>query len=154
MPLEETPLTAYVYALPMKRKSMIDTPFELEYTCVIEHMVYNSDSPEAWMSILGNNFPANFGEFNILRSSVLILLVLPGECVKLSFLKKTLSMFFTNESRRVVTRFNDCTLLDPNFNALSQRRRQTLFQKRDKFLSKQKCPLRLNSYLSFLLFPW
>ena len=72
-------------AMPVKGKVVIQTAFDVEYTCVTEHMVYVSDYPEARKNILGMDFLARFGEFNDLRNPMLILTVLPGKCVKLSF---------------------------------------------------------------------
>ena len=84
MPLEKSPLAANGHAMPMKVKVVIHSAFDLEYSCVIEHTVYVSDSPEARMNILGMDFLAKFGEFINLRNPMLILTVFPGKCVKLS----------------------------------------------------------------------
>ena len=83
-PLEKSPLAANGHAMPMKGKTIIQSAFDVEYSCVIEHTVYVSDSPEARMIILGMDFLANFGEFINLRNPMLILTVFPGKCVKLS----------------------------------------------------------------------
>ena len=83
-PLEKSPLAANGHAMPMKGKTTIQSAFDVEYSCVIEHTVYVSDSPEARMNILGMDFLANFGEFINLRNPMLILTVFPGKCVKLS----------------------------------------------------------------------
>ena len=84
MPLEKSPLAANGHAMPMKGKVVIQSAFDVEYSCVIEHTVYVSDSPEARMNILGMDFLAKFGEFINLRNPMLILTVFPGKCVKLS----------------------------------------------------------------------
>ena len=84
MPLEKSPLAANGHAMPMKRKVVIQSAFDVEYFCVIEHTVYVSDSSEARMNILGMDFLAKFGEFINLRNPMLILTVFPGKCVKLS----------------------------------------------------------------------
>ena len=83
MPLEKSPLAANGHAMPMKGKVVIQSAFDVEYSGVIEHTVYVSDSPEARMNILGMDFLAKFGKFN-LRNPMLILTVFPGKCVKLS----------------------------------------------------------------------
>ena len=84
MPLEKSPLDANGHAMPMKGKVVIQFAFDVEYSCVIEHTVYVSDSPEARMNFLGIDFIANFGELINLRNPMLILTVFPGKCVKLS----------------------------------------------------------------------
>ena len=84
MLLEKSPLAANGHAMPMKWKVVIQSAFDLEYSCVIEHTVYVSDSPEARMDNLGTDFLAKFGEFFILRNPKLILNVFFGKCVKLS----------------------------------------------------------------------
>ena len=84
MPLEKSPLAANGHAMPMKGKVVIQSAFDVEYSCVIEHTVYVSDSTEAQMKILGMDFLAKFGEFINLRNPMLILTVFPGKCVKLS----------------------------------------------------------------------
>ena len=60
MPLEKSPLAAYVHAMPMMRKVVIQSALDVEFSCVIEHTVYVSDSPEARMNILGMDFLARF----------------------------------------------------------------------------------------------
>ena len=84
LPPEKSPLVANGFAMPMKGKAMIQSAFEVKYTCVIDHLVYDSDSPEARKNILGMNFLANFGEFINPIYPMLILTVFPGKCVKLS----------------------------------------------------------------------
>ena len=84
MPLEKPPLAANGHAMPMEGKVVIQSAFDVEYSCVIEHTVYVSDSHEARMNILEINFLAKFGEFVSLRNPILILTVFPGKCVKLS----------------------------------------------------------------------
>ena len=84
MLLEKSPLAANGYAMPMKGKVVIQPAFDVEYSCVIEHTVYVSDSPEARMNTLGMDFLAKFGKFNNLRNPMLILTVFLGKCVKLS----------------------------------------------------------------------
>ena len=85
MPLEKSPSAANGYAMTMKGKVAIQSAFDAECTCVIEYMVYVSESPEARINILGMEFLAKFGEFFILRNPMLILTVFHGKCVKLSF---------------------------------------------------------------------
>ena len=84
MPLEKSPLAANGHAMPMKVKVVIQSASDVEYTCVIEHMVYVSNSPEARMNILGKKFSAKRGEFINLRNPMLILTAFPGKCVKQS----------------------------------------------------------------------
>ena len=84
MPLEKSPLAANGHAMPMKGKVVTQSAFDVEYSCMIEHTVYVSDSPEARMNILGMDFSAKLGEFTNLRNPLLILKVFPGKCVKLS----------------------------------------------------------------------
>ena len=84
MPVEISLLAANGHAMPMKGKVVIQFVFDVEYSCVIEHTVYGSDSPAVRMNIFGMDFLAKFGEFNNLRNSMLILTVFPGKCVKLS----------------------------------------------------------------------
>ena len=84
MSLESSPLAGNGHAMPMKVKVVIQSAFDVEYICVIEHMVYVSDCPEARMNILGMDFLAKFGEFFILRNSMRTVTVFPGKCVKLS----------------------------------------------------------------------
>ena len=87
MPFEKSSLAANGHAMPTKGKVVIQPAFDVEYSeysCVIEHTVYVSDSPEARMNSLGMDFLANFGEFINLRNTMLILMVFPGKCVELS----------------------------------------------------------------------
>ena len=70
--------------MSMKGKVGIQIALDVEYSCVIEHTVYVSDSPEARMNILGMDFLAKFGKFINLRNPMLILTVFTGKCVKLS----------------------------------------------------------------------
>ena len=84
MHLEKSLLAANGHAMPIKGKVVIQSAFDVEYSCVIVHTVYVSDSPEARMNILGMDFLAKFGEFFNLRNPMLILTVFPGKCVKLS----------------------------------------------------------------------
>ena len=84
MPLEKSPLAANGHAMPMKGKVVIQSAFDVECSCVIEHTFYVSDSTEARMNILGRDFLAKFSEFVNLRNPMLILMVFPGKCVKLS----------------------------------------------------------------------
>ena len=84
MPLEKSPLAANGHAMPMKGKVVIQSAFDVECSCVIEHTVYVSDSPEERMNIFGMDFLAKIGEFINLRNPMLILTVFPGKCVKLS----------------------------------------------------------------------
>ena len=85
MPLEKSPLPANGHAMPIKGKVVIPSAFHVEHSCMIEHTVYVSDSPEARMNFLGMDFLAKFSEFINLRNPMLILTVFPGKCVKLSF---------------------------------------------------------------------
>ena len=62
MPLEKSFLAAKGHAMPMKAKIVIQSAFDVEIFCVIEHTVYVSDSPKARMDILGKDFLAKFGE--------------------------------------------------------------------------------------------
>ena len=84
MPLEKSPLAANGHAMHMEVKVVIQSAFDVENSCVTEHTVYISDSPEARMNFLGMNFLANFGEFINLRNPMIILTVFPVKCVKLS----------------------------------------------------------------------
>ena len=84
MLLEKSLLAANGHAMPVKGKDAIESAFDVESSCVIEHTVYASDSPEARMNILGMDFSAKFGEFINLRNPILTLTVFPGKCVKLS----------------------------------------------------------------------
>ena len=94
MPLEKSPFAANGHAMPMKRKVLIQSAFDVEYTCVIEHMVYVSESPEARMNVLGMDILAKFGEFNSLKTPMLILTVFPGKCVRQSpYLDKPFSYY-------------------------------------------------------------
>ena len=61
MPLEKSPLAANGHAMPMKRKVVIQSAFDVENSCVIEHIVFVSDSPEARLNFLGKEFLAEFG---------------------------------------------------------------------------------------------
>ena len=80
--------------MPKKRKVVIQSAFDVEYTCIIEHMVYLSGSPAAGKDILGMDFLAKFGEFFILKNPMLILTVIPGKCVELlSYLDKPFPYF-------------------------------------------------------------
>ena len=89
MPLKNSPLAANRHAMPMKGKVVIQSAIDVEYTCVIEHIVYESDSPEARMNFLGMDFLANIGDFINLKNPMLILTAFPGKCVKPSlFLDK------------------------------------------------------------------
>ena len=56
MPLEKSHLPANGHAMRMKGKVVIQSAFDVEYSCVIEHAVHVSDSPEARMNILGTDF--------------------------------------------------------------------------------------------------
>ena len=120
MPLEKSPLAANGHAMPMKLKVVIQSALDVEYSCVIEHTVYVSDSPEARVNILGMDFLAKLREFFNMRNPMLILTVFPGKGVELSpYLDKTFSIFFTSELCRIVTRFDNCTLLNAGFDTYS-----------------------------------
>ena len=84
MPHEKSPLAAKGHAMPMKVRVVIQSAFDVEYSCVIEHTSYVSGSPEARMNILGMDFLSKFGEFINLRNPMLISTVFPSKCVKLS----------------------------------------------------------------------
>ena len=120
MLLEKSPLAANAHAMYMKGKVVIQSAFDVEYTCVLEHMVYVSHSSDARMNVLGMDFLAKFGEIINLRNSMLFLTAFPGICVKLSPLfRQTFPLFFTSEFCKVVTRCDDCTLLNARFDVLS-----------------------------------
>ena len=71
-------------------KLVIQVAFDVEYTCVFEHMVYVSNSPNARIDILGIDFLARFGKFINLRNQKVILTVFLGKCTKLTpYLDKT-----------------------------------------------------------------
>ena len=78
MPLEKSPFAAYGHAMPMEGKVVIQSAFDVEYSCVMELIVHVSDSPEARMNILGMDFLAKIGEFINLRNPMLILTVVPA----------------------------------------------------------------------------
>ena len=84
MPLEKSPLAPHGHAMPLKGKVVIQSAFDVENSCVIEHTVYVSDAPEVRMNILGMDLLAKFGGFINLRNPMLILTVFPSKCVKLS----------------------------------------------------------------------
>ena len=84
MPIEKPTVAANGHAMPMKGKDVSQSALDVEYTCVIEHMVYVSDYPEERMNILGMEFSAKFGEIFNLRNLMLFLAVVPGKCVKIS----------------------------------------------------------------------
>ena len=84
MPIEKSTLATNGHAMPRKWKVVIQSAFDVEYSCVIQHTVYVSDSPEARKNNLGIDFLTKFVEFNYLKSPMLILTVFPGRCVKLS----------------------------------------------------------------------
>ena len=56
MPLEKLPLATNGHAMPMKTEVVIQSAFDVESTCVMDHMVYFSDSPEARTSFPGMTF--------------------------------------------------------------------------------------------------
>ena len=68
MLLENSALAANEHAMPMKGKVVIQSAFDVEYSRVIKHTVYVSDSPVARMNILGMDVLAKFGEFLNLRT--------------------------------------------------------------------------------------
>ena len=84
MPLEKSLLAANGLSMPMKGKVVIQSVFDVEYTWLIEHMVYVSDSPGARMSIFRKDFLAKFGQFINLKNPMINLMIFPGKCVKLS----------------------------------------------------------------------
>ena len=87
-------LAANGHAVPMKGKVVIQSAFDVEYSCVIEHTVYVAESPEARMNILGMDFLAKFGEFISLRNPMPILTIFPGKSVKISpYLEKLFPYF-------------------------------------------------------------
>ena len=61
-------MAASGHGMPMKEKVLIQSAPDVEFTCVIEHMVYNSDSNEARINVLGKGFSAKFGEFVNLKN--------------------------------------------------------------------------------------
>ena len=63
---------------------MIQSAFDVQYTCIFEHILYDFESLEAWMNILGMDLLAKFGEFINLRNAMLTLMVFPSKYVKLS----------------------------------------------------------------------
>ena len=83
-PLEKSPMPTNGHTMPMKGKVELQSALDVEYSCVIEHPVYVSDSPEAPMNILGMDFLAKFGKLIDVRNPMLFLTVFPGKCVKLS----------------------------------------------------------------------
>ena len=96
-PLKKSPLAAKGHAMSIKRKVIIQSAFDVEYTCVIERMVFVSESSEARMNIFG--LLAKFGKFNILRNPLLFLTVFPGKCVELlRYLDKPVPYFSQDNS--------------------------------------------------------
>ena len=81
---EKSPLAANGLAVSLKEKVVIQSAFDVEYTCVIENMIYASDLPEAPMIFLRMDILAKFVEFDNLRNPMLISIVFPSKCVKLS----------------------------------------------------------------------
>ena len=69
MPLEKSPLAANGHAIPMKREVLIQSAIDVEHTCVIERMVYVSDSPKARMNIFGMDFQQKLVTLLILETS-------------------------------------------------------------------------------------
>ena len=100
--------------MPMKGKTIIQSAFDVEYSCVIEHTVYVSDSSEARMNILGTDFLANFGEFINLRNPMLILTVFPGKSVELSPYLDEPFPYFSQVNSVELAHYN-CTVFDPSF---------------------------------------
>ena len=60
MPLEESNLAANDHILSMKGKAVIQSAFDVEYTCVIEHMADVFAPPEAPMNIFRMDFCYNW----------------------------------------------------------------------------------------------
>ena len=97
--LEKSLLAANGHAMPMKRKVVIQSAFDVEYSCVIEDTVCVCDSPEARMNVFGMDCLAKFGEVFNLRNPMPILTVFPGKCVKLSpYLDKPFPYFSPKNS--------------------------------------------------------
>ena len=82
IPLGKTRLAANGHAMPMKGKVVIQTAFDVKYTCVIELLVYVSGSPEKRTNIFGMDFLARFSDFFSLRNPMLVLTDLPCKCVE------------------------------------------------------------------------
>ena len=79
---KKLPLAANGHATPMKEKTVVQSSFDLEYTFVIGHMVYISDSLPARMKSPARDFLQKVVEIIVPRNSVLILTVFPSKCVK------------------------------------------------------------------------
>ena len=154
MPLEKSPLAANGHAMPMKGKDVIQSAFDVEYFCVIEHTVYVADSPEARMNILRMDFLAKFGEFINLRKPMLILTVFPGKWVKLSpYLDKIFPYFSKVNS---VELSQDLTIAPYSTRVLTlidKDEDKHLFRKGTSFcLHKNVFDTGIYTYLSCLLF--
>ena len=93
--LQKSPLAANGHSMPMKGKVIIQSAFDVEYCCVIEHSVYFSESNAARINILGWDSLARTGEFNNLRNPMLILTVFTGKRVKLSLYLEKPSTYFS-----------------------------------------------------------
>ena len=84
MPLEKSLFAANGHAMLVKEKVVIQSAFDVGYTCVIEHTVYVSDSLEAWMNLPGMEFLAKVSELINLRNPMVTSTIFPGKCVKLT----------------------------------------------------------------------
>ena len=116
MLLDKSLLAANGQTTPMKEKVLIQSGFDTEFSCVIEHTVSVSDSPEARMNI-EKDFFCSFGEIIILRNAMLISTVFPGKCVnwspyldkpfpyvsKLNFVELSQDLMIEPYSTRVLT---------------------------------------------------
>ena len=140
MPLEKSPLAANGHAMYLKGKVVIQSAFDVEYSCVIEHTVYVSHSPEARMNILGMNFLAKFRKFNILRNPMLILTVFPGKCVKLSpYLAKLFPYVSQVNSVELSPNLTMAPYSMRVLTLIAKDGRQAFVSKRNKFSFSQKC---------------
>ena len=93
--LEKSPLALNGHSMPIKGKVIIQSAFDVEYCCVIEHSVYFSESNAARINVLGRDSLARTGEFNNLRNPMLILTVFTGKRVKLSLYLGKPSTYFS-----------------------------------------------------------
>ena len=84
VPLKKPLLGANGNAKTRAGKVVFQSLFDAEHTCVFEHMVYVSDSPEARMNILGLDSLAKFGKIINLRNPMIILTVFRRKSVELS----------------------------------------------------------------------
>ena len=64
-PIGNSLLATIGHAMPKKCKAVIQSAFDVEYSCVIENTFYVFDPPEARMNLLGMNFMAKLMDFLI-----------------------------------------------------------------------------------------